>query len=380
MSEAQESAAASSKYVKGLSDTKSYLSRLMQNGFLGSVGGLRGRNLGQWTKLAGLFFGLYFFVSLALGFFWSFEPDPFSVNAKAVELLKEHQSDTSQVEPTKTATGVVTTSALIGVSSTLWTKSGGYLSNDVFPPGVWLDNIPNWEYGVLIQVRDMAKSMREAFSRSQSQSLEDKDLALGESRFNFDHRSFLLPKTESEYREGVRYFRRYLERLNKTSEQGAQFYARADNLRYWLAAVESRLGSMSQNLSASVGQRRINTDLAGDPSARQATATANEVMAKTPWHKIDDVFYYARGSTWALIHFLKAIEVDFAQVLEDKNAKVSLQQIIRELEAAQQPIRSIMILNGSGFGMMANHSLVMASYISRANAAIIDLRALLSKG
>ena len=39
-----------------------------------------------------------------------------------------------------------------------------------------------------------------------------------------------------------------------------------------------------------------------------------------------------------------------------------------------------MILNGSGFGFLANHSLVMASYISRANAAVIDLRNLLSQG
>ena len=39
-----------------------------------------------------------------------------------------------------------------------------------------------------------------------------------------------------------------------------------------------------------------------------------------------------------------------------------------------------MIRNGSGFGVLANHSLVMASYISRANAAIIDLRDLMSQG
>jgi hypothetical protein len=39
-----------------------------------------------------------------------------------------------------------------------------------------------------------------------------------------------------------------------------------------------------------------------------------------------------------------------------------------------------MILNGKGFGVLANHSLVMASYISRANAAIIDLRDLLTRG
>ena len=39
-----------------------------------------------------------------------------------------------------------------------------------------------------------------------------------------------------------------------------------------------------------------------------------------------------------------------------------------------------MILNGSGYGILANHSLVMANYISRANAALIDLNELLTKG
>ena len=77
---------------------------------------------------------------------------------------------------------------------------------------------------------------------------------------------------------------------------------------------------------------------------------------------------------------MKAIEIDFAGVLEKKNATVSLRQIIRELEATQESIWTPMILNGSGFGLFANHSLVMASYISRANAGIIDLRQLLENG
>jgi len=38
------------------------------------------------------------------------------------------------------------------------------------------------------------------------------------------------------------------------------------------------------------------------------------------------------------------------------------------------------ILNGDGFGLLANHSLVMASYVSRANAGISDLRMLLAQG
>ena len=56
------------------------------------------------------------------------------------------------------------------------------------------------------------------------------------------------------------------------------------------------------------------------------------------------------------------------------------QQIIRELEPAQDTLWSPVILNGDGFGLLANHSLVMASHISRANAAIIDLRRLLEQG
>ena len=88
----------------------------------------------------------------------------------------------------------------------------------------------------------------------------------------------------------------------------------------------------------------------------------------------------ARGSAWVLVHFLHAMEVDFDDVLRKKNALVSFRQIIRELEATQTPLHSPMVLNGSQFGLFANHSLIMANYISRANAAIIDLRKLLQEG
>ena len=76
---------------------------------------------------------------------------------------------------------------------------------------------------------------------------------------------------------------------------------------------------------------------------------------------------------------LEAVDTDFADVLEKKNARVSLRQIIRELEPTQDTLYSPMILNG-GFGVLANHSLVMASHISRANAAMSDLRQLLEQG
>jgi hypothetical protein len=312
-----------------------------------------------WRGLIGLVL-LYLLVAAAVGIYWSGTPDQFDVQAEA------------GVAP---VTGQVTTGALIRASETLLDKRGGFISNDLFPPGVWLDNMPAWEYGVVLQVRDLARALRESMSRSQSQSEEDDDLARAEPRFNFSTNSWAIPSSESEYRDAIRYLRRYHIRLAAEGGERARFYTRADNLNLWLGSVSSRLGNLSQRLSASVGQRRVDAD-----QRVEAGSVAGDISVKTPWRRIDDVFFEARGSTWALLHFLRAVEVDFADVLQKKNAEASLRQIVRELEETQQALYSPLILNGSGFGVLANHSLVMANYISRANAAIIDLRDLLAQG
>ncbi len=65
---------------------------------------------------------------------------------------------------------------MLEVTSTLLNKSGGYLSNDMMPPSVLMDNMPAWEYGALEMSRDLALSMRKDFSRSQSQSTEHEAL------------------------------------------------------------------------------------------------------------------------------------------------------------------------------------------------------------
>lgn len=307
-----------------------------------------------------------------IGWYWSLSPDTFDV--------KDRLKTSSTVENPTQIAGYTITTAMIDVSETLLDKPGGYLSNDVIPPGVLLDNMPAWEFGALEMIRDLALSMRKDFSRSQSQSMENPYLTKAHPKFNMDHKSWALPSSESSYADGIALLKQYREELASTRNSNSQFYTRADNLREWLKQVEKRLGSYSQRLSASVGSARINTDLAGDRNARQSTPVANQSVVKTSWWKLDDNFYEARGASWALLHFLKAVEIEFYDVLEDKNALVSMQQIIRELEATQQSVFSPMILNGSGFGMLANHSLVMANYISRANAALIEISELLNQG
>ncbi|GAC15953.1 DUF2333 family protein [Aliiglaciecola lipolytica] len=323
----------------------------------------------KWITIT---FVILFFIGWLIAIYWSSEPDTFNVRTEA------HSH--AQANSENVVVGYTTTHTLIRVVESLMDKPGGYLSNDVMPPSVFMDNMPSWEFGVLEMSRDLALAMRKDFSRSQSQSMENPELIKAQPALNMNHLGWMLPSAESMYQDALKDLYAYRTDLADRSQGSAQFYSRADNLRDWLKQVEKRLGNLSQKLSASVGQEILNTDLAGDSNARNSTPEPSQRYEKTSWWKTDDNFYEARGAAWALIHFLKAVEVDFADVLEKKNATVSLRQIIRELESTQQTIWSPMILNGSGLGMLANHSLVMANYISRANAALIELTELLNQG
>jgi hypothetical protein len=319
-----------------------------------------------WIRISAVVLIVLIVVYAILGIYWSRAPDVFWVNRS--------------VEDNRMVVGYATTDTLIRVAATMLDKPGGYLSNDRFPPGVFLDNTPNWEVGVLQQVRDLARIIRNDYSRSQSQSIEDKEIRDAEQAFFIAHDSWILPSSESAYRDAIDGFTSYRDRLGDNSGNTAQFYARADNLREWLAQVEKRLGSITGRLGDSVATTRINENLAGDSAAQASNPQPDNIEVRTAWHEVDDVFFEARGTAWALLHFFRAAELDFVGVLEDKNASASVRQIIRELEASLQSLSSPIILNGSGYGFFANHSLVMANYLARANSAVINLRELLDQG
>jgi len=320
-------------------------------------------------------FGLILLTVLVLmflmGLWWSREPSLFDVQA-AAQKQAEYYND-------KIVPGYVTTSTLIEMVSLLRNKTGGYLSNDIMPPSIFMDDMSNWEWGVLQQVRDLSKALRNDMSRSRTQG-EDPDLAKAEPKFNTDNNSWFWPASEDQYQEGMVLLERYRHRLAAPRNNSAQFLVGTRNLRDWLEDVAKRLGSLSQRLSASVGQMRMDMNVDSSVEDDQdSIPQINEVEDKTPWMLIDDVFYETRGTCYALIHFMRAIEVDFNSLLEKKNALLILQDVIRELEATQKTVWSPMILNGSEFGLFANHSLVLSSYISRANTGIIELYNILER-
>src|SRR5690606_6582747 len=129
------------------------------------LGGGRSRTLGT---VIGALLIVYLLICLLVGWYWSREPGLNELNVLPVGASNS------------LTTGSHTARTVRALSMTLLEKPGGFISNDITPPGIWLDNMPSWEFGVLVQVRDMARAMRRDMARSQSQSTEDAALAKAE--------------------------------------------------------------------------------------------------------------------------------------------------------------------------------------------------------
>ncbi len=104
--------------------------------------------------------GVYVLVATFLLFYWSEEPPIFDVQEVAAQDAHKPVSD---------VTGYTYTTALIHIGDTLLHKRGGYLSNDITPPGLIMDDMPNWEFGALVMLRD-GTSAFEIISRARNLS------------------------------------------------------------------------------------------------------------------------------------------------------------------------------------------------------------------
>lgn len=239
----------------------------------------------------GTIVGVVAVVMLLLGEWWSREPGQFNVQDEAIERMNVTHTDQMPI-------GYVYANTLAHIAETILFKPGGYLTNDVAPPGLFCDNIQNWEYGALVMLRDATTALRNHFARDQSQSAEDPDLAQAEPYFYYEHNSWALPSTEAEYVKGIEALHKYMLRLQNPSSTSkpAQFHSRADNLWQYTEVVIKRLGGLSTRLAASTD--KFAGAAHGDPS--NLVNINMPTIGQTPWLEIDNVFYEARGACWAM--------------------------------------------------------------------------------
>nr|WP_298374240.1 DUF2333 family protein [uncultured Halomonas sp.] len=284
---------------------------------------------------------LYLVICLGLGIWWSQRPGGFDVT-QAVLKQREQPMESG-------ARGTVMTATLNATIETLLEKPGGYIRNDMLPPGVWLDNMPSWEYGVLSQARLLTQALP-SFGAGDTSLLNDAAEAL-----DSDSRDWLFPGAEKPYRRALTTLHGYLLSFDNPGMSG--FADNGDALSQWLNKAGQRLEELTRRLSASVD----------DPEAlRELGVDESELPDATPWLQIDNTFFAARGETWALLHYLQAVERDYADVIAKAGGKETLGRLIAELKLAQRRLWSPVVLNGTGFGMFANHSLLLANYIQNA--------------
>ncbi|WP_203234780.1 DUF2333 family protein [Modicisalibacter coralii] len=280
---------------------------------------------------------LYLIVCLGLGIWWSRRPA--DIDIAQVVAVQEAGNETAPA-----ARGAVMVATLAATVETLLDKPGGFLHNDVFPPGVWLDNMPSWEYGVLEQARTLTRALP-ALNGGPSPALKTIQAELGT-----DSEDWLYPAAERSYAKALGALQGLQGNLG---HDGSGFVAEGDGLADWLLQVSQRFRRETQHLLAN----------ADDPEAlRELGVDEDDLPESTPWFRIDDTFYEARGEAWALTQLLRAARRDYADLFAKADADGHLERLIAELELAQRRVWSPVILNGSGFGIFANHSLVLANH------------------
>ncbi|WP_205527603.1 DUF2333 family protein [Halomonas sp. JS92-SW72] len=292
-----------------------------------------------WKPLVALA-GLYFLVTIALGIWWSQPPAPFDVEQATLERRGE-----AAYAPA--ARGTVTVATLAETVATLLDKPGGYLRNDIAPPGVWLDNMPNWELGVLEVSRDLARALP-GMAAERSDPLEE-----ARERLEGDDRDWFYPTTEQRLEQAVAALDAQLGELGADRDG----FVPGQGLGEWLERSAARLDDLALRLAASVGSHEALTELAVETES---------LPPRTPWHRVDDIFFEARGTGWALAQLLEGVQRDQADVLAESGAEAEWERLLAELSMTQRRLWSPVVLNGSGFGLFANHSLVMALHMTRA--------------
>jgi hypothetical protein len=158
------------------------------------------------------------------------------------------------------------------------------------------------------------------------------------SLFAINPRTWIFPRPESKYQEGLENIREYGEMIKRGE---ARFYNRMDNLVPLLLSYESLLGSCTENL------------LRKDVGFFQA----------------DDVFFYSQGVVVMVLSTLKGAGVDFRETIEAAQAFGVYSEIIVSLERMSEMDPPV-ILNSDPNSVFANHRSNMAGLMSRARFLI----------
>ena len=252
--------------------------------------------------------------------------------------------------------GVAYVDALIG---TYETQMSHWMVNDRIAPTIWLDNPQNFQLGVREGLLYGTRVLRDNLSRLRSTDSIDPDVDAAFGHFSFNPDSWIFPSTEREYKKGVAALRKYRARLIRGE---APFHPRADNLAELLQQFNSVTGGANARLRLCTPDRRptLSEETMGDPTM------SGEVKAdkRAKWTEVDDHFYFARGVAYVYREVMAAVNYDFGEILDQRNAQELSKSLVEDfLDRAQ--FEPIYVARGRDDSLWANHPAKLLAHLSQ---------------
>lgn len=240
----------------------------------------------------------------------------------------------------------------------------GWVANDpFFMPGSMLDNMPNYQLGMIHALGRFAFQMVDQIGRTRGSSQTDRDLqeAAGLLQYSgtkwiFDFSTSLLPtaKSEDQYRKARSALLSYNQRLGAGQ---AVFERRADNLQATLERIALDIGSSSAALD-----RRI----------REGNDTLVDWEA-------DDVFYSVKGQLYAYYLILRELKQDYPNLVRDRELAGTWDQMLASF-AAGAGLKPLVVWNAKPDAMiLPNHLGSMGFYVERSRTQIYEIINILQK-
>lgn len=240
----------------------------------------------------------------------------------------------------------------------------GWVPNNPFPfPSYFLDNMPNFQLGLMYAISRFGIEMTDSLGRARGSSAADPDLDKAAGLLKYDGTVWLwepsislLPTAhaESQYEAGMKVLENYNRRL---AAGQADFDRRADNLITVLDRFAADLGSTSAILA----------DRAEAPSFGWFDRHA------------DDDFYNAKGRLYGYYKILESLGKDFQHVLAERNAEALWANMLESFRIAAG-MDPLIVSNGAPDGLLfPNHLAAQGFYLLRGRTQLRELSNVLAK-
>lgn len=225
-----------------------------------------------------------------------------------------------------------------------------------FFPSYFLDNMPNFQLGMMSSVSALAKAMA---IRIEPGISDNRELHLKEAArllqypgniwmFSPTNRLMPVPSSHSQYRKARKQLIKYNARL---SEGGEVFYRNPADLAFFL--------------------KKMNTGLA--QSVNSLETQIREYSSNYIDNKADDVFYYNQGRIYGDYLLLRALSVDYKNIIVSNDLYPEWTRMLNAMELASQISPSV-VRNGSLGSLTApNHLSSLAYYTVKSRLLMLNI-------